>query len=123
MVETAVFAQWIPRNAIIAYANWNEGNKKKGEVDLIGINEAKQKPEWAVEVKWSNKPFANPSTELKSLETFMKTNALSHAIVTSITESGKKEMSYGCLQFMPVACYAYTVGENTLKKIKESFGL
>ncbi len=28
MVETAIFAQWIPRNANIAYANWNEGNKR-----------------------------------------------------------------------------------------------
>ena len=123
MVETAIYAQWIPRNANIAYANWNEGNMKKGEVDIVGINEAKQKPQWAVEVKWSNKPFANPSSELKSLETFMKTNGLTHAIVTSITEMGKKEMPYGILQFMPAACYAYTVGENTLKATKESFGL
>lgn len=123
MVETAVYAQWIPRNANIAYANWNEGNKKKGEVDIIGVNIAKQKPEWAVEVKWSNKPFANPAAELKSLETFMTTNGLTHAIVTSISETGKKEMPYGCLQFMPVACYAYTVGENTLRKTKISFGL
>ena len=123
MVETAVYAQWIPRNANIAYANWNEGNKKKGEVDIIGVNIAKQKPEWAVEVKWSNKPFANPAAELKSLETFMTTNGLTHAIVTSISEAGKKEMPYGCLQFMPVACYAYTVGENTLRKTKISFGL
>lgn len=123
MVETAVYAQWIPRNANIAYANWNEGNKKKGEVDIIGVNIAKQKPEWAVEVKWSNKPFANPAAELKSLETFMTTNGLTHAIVTSISETGKKEMPYGCLQFMPVACYAYTVGENTLRKTKSSFGL
>ncbi len=123
MVETAVFAQWIPRNEHIAYANWNEGNKKKGEVDIVGINEAMQKPEWAVEIKWSNKPFHNPGTELKSLETFMRTNGLTHAIVTSISEMGKKDMQYGCLQFMPVACYAYTVGENTLKAIKMSFGL
>ena len=123
MVETAIYAQWIPRNANIAYANWNEGNMKKGEVDIVGINEAKQKPQWAVEVKWSNKPFVNPSSELKSLETFMKTNGLTHAIVTSITEMGKKEMPYGILQFMPAACYAYTVGENTLKATKESFGL
>ena len=92
-------------------------------MDIVGINDARQKPEWAVEVKWSNKPFTNPTSELKSLETFMRTNGLSHAIVTSISEEGKKEMSYGCLQFMPVACYAYTVGENTLKKTKESFGL
>ena len=123
MVETAVYAQWIPRNVNIAYANWNEGNNKKGKVDIVGINEAKQKPEWAVEVKWSNKPFNNPSTELKSLETFMKTNGLTHAIVTSISETGKKDVPFGCLQFMPVACYAYTVGENTLKVAKMSFGL
>ena len=98
---------------------------KSGETDFI--NESIfclcPKPQWAVEVKWSNKPFANPSSELKSLETFMKTNGLTHAIVTSITEMGKKEMPYGILQFMPAACYAYTVGENTLKATKESFGL
>ena len=123
MVETAVYAQWIPRNVNIAYANWNEGNNKKGEVDIVGINEVKQKPEWAVEVKWSNKPFNNPTTELKSLATFMKTNGLTHAIVTSISETGKKDVPFGCLQFMPVACYAYTVGENTLKTTKMSFGL
>ena len=28
MVETAIYAQWIPRNVNIAYANWNEGNKR-----------------------------------------------------------------------------------------------
>lgn len=123
MVETAIYAQWIPRNVSIAYANWNEGNKKKGEVDIVGINEANQKPLWAVEVKWSNKPFANPSSELKSLETFMMTNGLTYSIVTSITETGKKETPYGILQFIPAACYAYTVGENTLKATKASFGL
>jgi hypothetical protein len=123
MVETAIFAQWIPRDANIAYANWNEGNKKQGEVDIVGINEARQKPDWAVEVKWTDKPFANPSTELKSLEYFMRANNLTHAMVTTISETGKKDMPYGCLQFMPVACYAYTVGENTLKATKMTYGL
>lgn len=123
MVETAVFAQWIPRNANISYANWNEGNGKKGEVDIVGINAATQKPLWAVEVKWTNAPFENPAAKLKSLETFMKTNNLSYAIVTSISETGKKDMPYGCLLFMPVACYAYTVGEHTLRAAKVSFGL
>ena len=123
MVETAVFAQWIPREANIAYANWNVGNRIKGEVDIVGINEAKQKPQWAVEVKWSNKPFANPLAELKSLATFMQTNGLTHAIVTSISEEGRKELPFGNLIFLPVACYAYTVGFNTLKATKNSFGL
>ena len=123
MVETAVYAQWIPRNVSIAFANWNDGNKKKGEVDIVGINDARQKPQWAVEVKWTNKPFANPASELKSLEHFMVKNGLTHAIVTSLSETGKREMPYGCLQFLPSACYAYTVGENTIKATKESFGL
>ena len=123
MVETAIYAQWFPRDANIAYANWNEGNKKQGEVDIVGINEARQKPDWAVEVKWTDEPYANPSPKLKSLETFMKTNGLTHAMVTSMSEMGKKEMPWGCLQVMPAACYAYTVGENTLKSTKQSFGL
>ena len=122
MVETAIYAQWIPRNTNISYANWNEG-KKKGEVDIVGIDDARQKPDWAVEVKWTDKPFHNPTEELKSLEYYMKTNGLSFALVTTITETGMKKMSYGSLQFIPAACYAYTVGENTLKKTRISFGL
>ena len=122
MVETAIYAQWIPRNTNISYANWNEG-KKKGEIDIVGIDDARQKPDWAVEVKWTDKPFHNPTEELKSLEYYMKTNGLSFALVTTVTETGMKKMSYGSLQFIPAACYAYTVGENTLKKTRISFGL
>ena len=122
MVETAIYAQWIPRNTNISYANRNEG-KKKGEIDIVGIDDARQKPDWAVEVKWTDKPFHNPTEELKSLEYYMKTNGLPFALVTTITETGMKIMSYGSLQFIPAACYAYTVGENTLKKTRISFGL
>ena len=53
----------------------------------------------------------------------MKNNGLPFALVTTISESGMKKMSYGSLQFMPAACYAYTVGENTLKKTRISYGL
>lgn len=123
MVETAVFAQWFPRNANIAYANWNEGNRKKGEVDIVGINEATQTPNWAVEIKWTDKPFHNPSAELKSLEHFMLKNKLDGAIVTSLSEFGNKNIGELKLTFIPTACYAYMVGENTVKWCKESYGL
>ena len=45
------------------------------------------------------------------------------AIVTSISKSGP--IIYGDLtyQFIPVACYAYIVGYNTLQQMRESFGL
>ena len=45
------------------------------------------------------------------------------AIVTTKTESGLKELQVGKVQFIPVACYAYTVGQNTLHYVKDTFGL
>lgn len=122
MIETAVYSQWIPRNVRIAYANWRVGRSQQGEVDLVGINDALQKPSWAVEVKWTNRFFDKPM-ELSSLRYFMEKNSLAQALVTSISQSGVKSLDFGTLHFLPSACYAYTVGENTLRQAKRSFGL
>lgn len=122
MVETAVFAQWIPRlGSDISYANWRMEKKEMGEVDIVGINAARQKPDWAVEVKWSDRYFGNPN-ELVSLKSYMETNNLRHALVTTMTQSGLSSQPWGNLQFMPAACYAYAVGRNTLKRIKAADG-
>ena len=121
MIETAIYSQWIPRNNYIAYANWKIG-RTQGEVDLVGINDALQKPYWAVEIKWTDRFFDRP-TELSSLKYFMEKNQLQQALVTSISQAGLKETSFGRLLFIPSACYAYTVGENTLRQAKKSFGL
>ena len=123
MVETAVFAQWIPRlGANISYANWKNGRKDQGEVDIVGINSAKLKPEWAVEIKWTDR-FFNYPMELESLISYMEKNGMSYAMVTTKTETGLKELPFGNLQFLPVACYAYMVGKNTLRSVKNSYGL
>lgn len=121
MIETAIYSQWIPRNNHITYANWKVG-RTQGEVDLVGINDAFQKPYWAVEIKWTDRFFDRP-TELSSLKYFMEKNQLQQALVTSISQAGLKETSFGRLLFIPSACYAYTVGENTLRQAKKSFGL
>ena len=121
MIETAIYSQWIPRKDHIAYANWKIG-RTQGEVDLVGINDALQKPCWAVEIKWSNRFFGKP-TELSSLQYYMEKNHLSQALVTSIDQAGVKDMDFGKLHFIPCACYAYTVGENTLRQAKRSLGL
>ena len=121
MIETAIYSQWIPRKDHIAYANWKIG-RTQGEVDLVGINDALQKPCWAVEIKWSNRFFEKP-TELSSLQYYMEKNHLSQALVTSIDQAGVKDMDFGKFHFIPCACYAYTVGENTLRQAKRSLGL
>lgn len=123
MVETAIYAQWIPRQSTdIHYANWRINAKKQGEVDIVGLSISKQKPNWVVEVKWTNRYYDKPG-ELDSLLYFMEKNNLTDAIVTSIDTEGKKELDKVNLIFIPSACYAYIVGENTLKQAKESFGL
>ena len=122
MVETAVYAQWIPRaSAVIHYANWRNG-KQEGEVDIVGLDIAKQRPSWAVEVKWTDRYYERP-TELTSLKYFMEKNHMDYAMVTSMTQLGVKELGERRLQFMPTACYAYTVAENTLRQAKYSYGL
>ena len=122
MVETAIFAQWIPRQGTsIRYANWKNG-KKQGEVDIVGLSIARQKPEWAVEIKWTNRFFENPN-ELVSLLHFMEQNNIAHALVTSIDKHGEIQINDKTLHFIPVACYAYIVGENTINHTKASYGL
>jgi predicted AAA+ superfamily ATPase len=122
MVETAVYAQWFPRQGVeLRYANWKQG-KQQGEVDVVGLDVAKQKPTWAVEVKWSNLYYQNPGN-LTSLQYFMARNKMTDALVTSISESGDKEVNELNPHFIPVACYAYTVGENTLNQEKNLYGL
>ena len=123
MVETAVYAQWIPRiGTDIAYANWRQNKKEQGEVDIVGIDSARQKPLWAVEVKWSDRYAQHPEV-LTSLLTFMTLNEMTYALVTSKTQTIHHQMQECVLQILPVACYAYTVGKNTINKTKQMYGL
>ena len=122
LVETAVYAQWIPRQGVdISFANWRLNKKEQGEVDIVGIYAAKHKPMWGVEIKWSDRYAKHPG-ELGSLLWYMPKNGLKEAIVTSETVTTDKMMDSVVLHFLPAACYAYTVGENTLKQTQELNG-
>lgn len=122
MVETTIFAQWIQReNANISYANWKDG-RNNGEVDIVGLSTINQKPQWAVEVKWSDRYYEHTG-ELQSLLNFMEINHIKQAIVTSIEKKGKKQLEKSALQFIPTAVYAYIVGHNTLQERRQKIGL
>ena len=125
MVETAVYAQWIPRqstDSVITFANWKINKKIQGEVDIVGIDAGRQKPLWAVEIKWSDR-YAERPGELESLLWYMPKNGLTDAIVTTETLTMTKELNDVVLHFMPVACYAYTVARNTLENTRFLYGL
>lgn len=114
MVETAVLSQWMHREKLdLTYARWKEG-RNEGEVDLVLVDDKKYKPVWAVEIKWSNRYFEKPN-ELKSLITFCKSNKFQKALVTSIDQTGVKEIDNLLFSFLPASVYSYNIGDITLK--------
>ncbi len=110
LIETAIFAQIFPRRHFsFGYANWHQGRQSKGEVDLVALNPAVQKPIWCTEIKWSDEP-ANNVSKLKAMLSFMEANQLTSGIVTSINVSRSQALKMVNLHFIPSAVYAYTLG-------------
>lgn len=111
MVETAIYSQWMHREWFTPfYARWTNG-----EVDMVGLDDKKLKPQWALEIKWSNRFYEEPG-ELKSLLQFCETNKLTSALITTIDVEGVREQRGIQLIFVPAAIYAYVVGVNTLEQ-------
>jgi predicted AAA+ superfamily ATPase len=116
LVETAIFAQWMhAENFKPWYARWNTG-----EVDMVGLNAIRLKPEWAVEIKWSNRYFDKPN-ELKSLVKFAKEHGIQQPIVTSIDKEGIVAFDEMEFFFIAAASYAYSISKNILisKELKQ----
>ncbi|RWZ82732.1 MAG: DUF4143 domain-containing protein, partial [Hydrotalea sp. AMD] len=109
MVETAIYAQWLHRDWFTPYyARW-----QKGEVDMVKLDDKNFKPQWAVEIKWSNQFFEKPG-DLKPLLQFLRDNNLKTSLITTIDKEGTKEIDDLKLKYIPASVYAYTVGKNTI---------
>lgn len=109
MVETAIFAQWIQGGkSDFYYANWVSG-REKGEVDIVWVDPATQKPYSLAEIKWSDR-FAEKPMELKSLFKFLENNRdINNNLVTSKTITTRYEQNGVGIQFVPAALYAYWI--------------
>ena len=110
LTETAIFSQWVHNPDIenLHYARW-----KEGEVDIVWLNLATQKPYWCVEVKWSDLPCSDPRV-LKGIIAFIKQHGLDDGLVTTRTITQKKSIDGVELRYMPSAAYAYTLSANIL---------
>lgn len=114
MVETAIFSQWMHReNLDLKYARWKMG-RSEGEVDIVLLDNKLFKPQWCVEIKWSNRYFEKPQ-ELNSLIFFCKQNNFNSTLVTTIDVSGNKNIDGLNITYVPAAVYAYNIGVNTLE--------
>jgi predicted AAA+ superfamily ATPase len=111
MVETAIFSQWGHNTGFTPYyARW-----KNGEVDIVSLSNEKQKPLWAVEIKWSNR-YVKSLQKLATLKSFCITNKLDRTIVTTIDIEEIKEDDGLTYDFTPSSIYCYTVGRNAIDR-------
>jgi predicted AAA+ superfamily ATPase len=103
LTETAIFSQWFDSKNIdlLHYARW-----KSGEVDIVCLDIAEQKPVWCVEVKWSDLPYSDVR-KLKSLIEYTKKNNLNNALVTTKTISDERIIDDVTIKFQPSAVYIY----------------
>ncbi|MHC9013979.1 ATP-binding protein [Stenotrophomonas bentonitica] len=112
IVETAIYSQWQHSVRIdLYYARW-----ATGEVDIVSLDTRTQKPHWAVEVKWTDKPCSSLG-ELNSCVEFIEKNPNLHIkemLVTSRTKRGSVVYKECKFRFAPAAEYTYTLGANLL---------
>lgn len=79
---------------------------------MIGLSRGTLKPNWAVEIKWSNRYYDHPN-ELKSFYRFLSANNMSRAVITTIDKSGSKNYNGVNYEYVPAALYAYSIGKRT----------
>lgn len=114
LAETGIFSQWFhTESAPLNYARWRDG-----EVDIVNLK-SNLKPLWAVEVKWSDRPFHDPHS-LHGLLSFCNENKLEQATVTSRNESGVRKVGGVELTFVPASVYCYTVGFNIIAEYRKT---
>lgn len=108
LAESAVYSQWQhsrwSRN--LRYARWRDG-----EVDIVSLDDL-MKPEWAVELKWTDRPVRD-SKERAALKTFIASNpTLTDCKLTSRTITGRITIDRLDVDVEPTAAYCYSVGRN-----------
>lgn len=93
------------------YARWKSGRQDL-EVDIVSVNQRTQKPDFAVEIKWSNRIVDTPS-ELRGLREF----AAKHPMIRKpllVTTRTRTEQTSPDLNFLPTSLYCYSIARNLM---------
>lgn len=115
LTETAIYSQWQHSTLTeLYYSRWNTG-----EVDLVSLTASTQQPNWAVEIKWSDRPYQARS-ELDGCVDFATRNPRMEqpVLITSRTISDASVVYKNVqFRFIPSSVYAYTLGTNILGRL------
>ena len=110
VAETAAFAQWFHSDLDLHYARW-----KNGEVDIVHLD-GRQKPDWCVEVKWSDR-YVRGSRELNSLQEFTDRHPDATPLATTRTlhRGDVQWPGEARLDCLPTSLYCYAVGHTAIR--------
>ncbi|MBO6837618.1 MAG: ATP-binding protein [Alphaproteobacteria bacterium] len=112
LVESAIFAQWqhAPDFNDLKYARW-----KGGEVDVVYMPNGYKNPEWAGEVKWSDRVVRKEKEVVRNLAHLIRKHPdIEDIFLTTKTTSGTLEVEGHKVSMIPCAIYCYTVGRNVM---------
>lgn len=115
LAETAVWSQWMhsPHLSMsLHYARWKSGRQDL-EVDIVSVNQRTQKPDFAVEVKWSDRIVDTPG-DLRGLREFAAKHPLIRKPLLVTTRTQTVRISPD-IQFLPTSLYCYSIARNLMK--------
>ncbi|SRR6266446_328018 len=118
LAETALFSQWFHDPVFVSniyYARW-----PAGEIDLVAVDSETQKPNWMVEVKWSDRPIKDPNLVKHVISFWDKHSSVDSCTVTTRTIEGQKSFGPHVVEFLPTSLLIYSVGCNLLRHKKVS---
>ena len=107
LVETAIYSQWFHSHWIklLRYARW-----KSGEVDIVALNPGTHHPDWALEVKWTDRFHQRPD-ELAALVSFARKTGMKKVRTTTLTATDSIEYGGLTIDYEPSSLYCYWVGK------------
>jgi uncharacterized protein len=121
LAETALVTQYLPAPLFtdLCFANW-----KRGEVDLVRVDPARQEPTWALEIKWSD-GACRSENEWGSLMEFARRNDLKTVFMTSRTVADTSERSGIRRVVLPLARLSYEIGRLAANQelVRSRYGL
>ncbi|MEO8679317.1 MAG: ATP-binding protein [Vicinamibacterales bacterium] len=113
LVETAVFSQWLHSPELVHYARWDSG-----EVDLVWLD-ALQRPTNALEVKWTDRAFDDPS-EVKPLIAFCLKHGVPRPMVATRTATGVKTVGGLTVGYLPASVYSFVISRELVSRRNEA---
>lgn len=120
LTETAIYSQWQHSQAVqLYYARWNSG-----EIDIVHLQGADQKPLWAVEVKWSDRPYQSRGELDNCVEFAARNPQVSQPMLITSRTIADPSVIYKGVRFIfhPASVYAYMLGSNLLRGVERELG-